>query len=145
MVRLFIISIFFICSVAKGQQIPPAIAKRLLTLPDTYVGKLPCADCAGIETTLTLQCDSLCDHGRYMRVDKYVNTKNGDQLNKTKGYWGYLNKATTTEHGSFFIALNVGDTTKMSFYEVTKKGDLLPVDKDLKKIDAPIDMTLKKL
>ncbi len=145
MVRLFILS-FIVCSLtANGQQIPPAIAKKMLDLPGTYRGQLPCADCTGIESSLTLQCDSLCDHGKYMLIDKYLNTKNGDQVNKIRGYWGFVNNKNNRDIGLFIIALDIDDTAKMSFYEVTKKGDLLPVDKDLQKIQAPVDMALKKL
>ncbi len=146
MVRLFIISIFFICSMAaKGQQIPSAIEKKLVDLPGTYIGKMPCADCSGIETTLTLQCDSLCRGGRYMRIDKYLNTKNGDQSNKIKGRWGLVDQNNLTEHSIVFIALYVEDTAKVGVYELKKDGNLLPVDKDMHKIEAKMDITLKKL
>lgn len=142
MVRLFIISMSLICALAaKGQEIPPSIAKKLLGLPGTYRGRLPCADCSGIETSLTLQCDSLCDHGKYMRIDKYLNTKSGDQTNKIKGWWGFVNN----KNNIIVIALDIDDSTKMSFYEVTRKGDLSPVDKNLQTIDAQGDLALKKL
>ncbi len=142
MVRLFIISMSLICALAaKGQDIPPSISKKLLDLPGTYKGRLPCADCTGIETSLTLQCDSLCDHGKYMRIDKYLNTKNGDQTNKIKGWWGFVNNKNNT----IVIALDINDSTKMSFYEVTKKGDLSPIDKNLQSTDAQGDLALKKL
>lgn len=146
MIRPFIIYvlIIFVFS-ANAQEIPPAIAKRLLDLPGTYVGKMPCADCSGIDCSLTLQCDSQCAHGRYMRIDKYLNTKNGDQANKIKGKWSLIPQYNAAEHGSFFITLYTNDTLKAGIYEVKKDGNLLPVDNDLHKIEAPMDMTLKKL
>ncbi len=146
MVRLFIISVFITSAfIATGQEITPTVAKKLLDLPGTYVGRLPCADCSGIESSLTLQCDSLCHGGKYMIIDKYLDGKNAGQPNKRKGSWQIAGKGDLMDHSIIVIALDADDTAKVSFYELKKDGDLLPLSKDMHKIDAPKDMTMKRL
>lgn len=77
-----------------GQSIPDSTAKKDSTVPalpsigdnsansldwpGTYKGTLPCADCEGIETTITIGIDSV-----YTLTTKYLGKKNSAEVAKT--------------------------------------------------------------
>lgn len=64
-------------SVATGDN-----AENALDWAGTYQGKLPCADCEGIETTLTLNADKT-----YQLTQHYL--KEGEQPNVTSGSFSF--------------------------------------------------------
>ena len=145
MIRSFLFVLLVSCFAANGQDMPAAMAKRLLSLPGTYTGKLPCADCDGIERTLSLQCDPQCHSGRYLVSDKYIDPENGNRVKKIKGHWVLVNKKDVLDKGLVVIMLSDVDREEGSFYEVDKDGLLTPVTPELKKYNTPADITLKKL
>ncbi len=60
--------------------------------PMSWTGTLPCADCAGIRTTLTLRGD-----GTYRRSDAYLGTgERGDTLFTSVGRWLRMDSETPT-------------------------------------------------
>lgn len=53
-----------------------------LTLPGTWQGTLPCADCAGVRVTLTLK-----PGGEYWLERVYLGTKDGDRVFNERARW----------------------------------------------------------
>jgi uncharacterized lipoprotein NlpE involved in copper resistance len=76
-------------------------AQNSLDVAGTYKGTLPCADCEGIETTITLNNDST-----YSRTDKYLGKGNNEF--KADGKWHFLADGNT-------IALNDGKDKPVKF------------------------------
>ena len=132
------------CLESVAQQTTPEIAKRLAGLQGTYAGTRPCSDCNGIECSLTLQCDSFCHGGRFLLIDKFIDPEDGNRTKKMKGNWAFVDKKTALDKGIVAIVVHIRETDQDRFYQVEKNGDLTPVDPDLKKYNAPTDLTMKK-
>lgn len=81
----------------------------------TYKGTVPCADCEGIETTITLKNDLT-----YEKVENYISEKKGNTFN-TKGRFEWKDDGAT-------IALISEDGTS-SLYKVAE-GTLTMLDAD---------------
>lgn len=131
------------CFASKGQSVK-SVAERYAAIPGAYEGKLPCGDCSGIEASLILQCAAPCISGKYHMRDKYLNTPKGDRVNRTTGNWRVLNKSTKKDRNKWVIELDPETPAKATYYLITKDGNLQPLDKEMKQIDAPFDITLKK-
>lgn len=88
----------------RGPATPPAaVAPATIGL---WAGKLPCADCAGIRTELTLVAD-----GSYRLKETYLGTRGGDRTTESTGQY-------VTMHGM------PGDSTA----EVYHLNPLTPAD-----------------
>jgi hypothetical protein len=109
--------------VEKDAQKDPAITR-------TYSGVLPCADCTGIETIISLtQKNDKTLEGKYTMALSYIG-KDSDAI-ITKGDW-------VTENGDrTIIVLNPKDTEKIQKYLLVDENRLVQLDKDGKEIDAP--------
>src|SRR4051794_38368415 len=62
----------------------PSVETGIIKLSEPiliYSGKLPCADCAGIETVLTFIPDSMT----YRMKETYLNTGEGDKVFESNG------------------------------------------------------------
>lgn len=104
-----------------------------------YVGKLPCADCISILSTLTLKYSGRGKSGEYTLADKYIGTRNGDITNERKGRWTYVAK-----QGGSIIVLDVDKRGRETYYLLNKSASLTPLDRNQQKIDSPQDQTMKK-
>lgn len=114
------------------------------TLSGTYEGSMPCADCNRIETTLTLECTAPCKEGTFILKDKYAGTPKGDQLNTKKGKWNFAARSKMADSTKTIIVLDPDKAGRSAFYLVKEDGNLLPLDKDMKKPDGPFDGTLMR-
>lgn len=76
-------------------------AQNSLDVEGSYVGTLPCADCEGIKTTITLKSDS-----SYTKTEEYLGQK-GATFND-QGKWFFLADGNTIE-------LNNGKDTPWKF------------------------------
>src|SRR5262245_53851947 len=63
----------------------------------TYTGMLPCADCRGINTTLTLLAKSRLDTGggTFELTEEYVGGRDGNRTVETRGRWILLRGTPT--------------------------------------------------
>lgn len=100
----------------------------------TFKGTLPCADCPGIDTVITLKPDgtyesSMTYQGKstapFTETGKYVEKK-GIPTDANAMYYQLINSSGEVEN--YLIS---GDT-------------ITQLDKDLGKIDAPFNLSLKK-
>jgi uncharacterized membrane protein/uncharacterized lipoprotein NlpE involved in copper resistance len=76
-----------------GCSTPPAPARddaAGLIADGTYVGTLPCADCAGIRTELTLYRNRGGQPARFRLRETYLRTRDGDQVIDTLAAWTEL-------------------------------------------------------
>ncbi|MCD6012776.1 MAG: putative lipoprotein NlpE involved in copper resistance [Flavipsychrobacter sp.] len=108
-------------------------------LAGRYVGKLPCADCIGITSTLSLRYSLHAKSGDYVLTDKYIGTKSGDITNDRKGRWNYISKS-----GGNNIVLDFDKKGRESYYLINKNGSLTPLDRNQQKINSPVDQTLRR-
>jgi uncharacterized lipoprotein NlpE involved in copper resistance len=95
-----------------------------------YKGTLPCADCSGIEETLTLAgTDSTS--GTYILEDIYQGKSTPPF--RTQGTWTIYNNN---------IKLTPNDKSQLSYFKILDNGDLQMIDPDMKEIDSPFNQIL---
>lgn len=100
----------------------------------TYEGVLPGADCVGLKTELTLY-----QNGTYFLKETYLATWDGDKTFTSTGKW-----QKRASQGRAIIQLNF-DKPKDIYNFLQKDADhLVVIDKEMKMIDCPMNMTLAK-
>jgi hypothetical protein len=122
----------------------PENDKTMHKLAGTYKGKLHCADCSSISSTLLLQYRGNSKMGTYVLTDKYIGTKTGDIVHEKKGRWSYVSKLIEADHKTNIIVLDSDKRGKELWYYVKKDGNIVQLDKSQQEIKAPFDQTLKK-
>src|SRR5262245_27619507 len=78
--------------VPSPQSPPQAGAQANVNTPGVFTGTLPCADCPGIRTELTLNAPASPggDQGTYTLRQTYLGTPDGDRTFDTGGRWTLL-------------------------------------------------------
>lgn len=119
------------------EQTAPAAVQQ--AAPETYgvanfagefTGTLPCADCPGIDTTLTLRND-----GSYLLHSAY---QERDSAFDDKGVW-------QVEQEQQRIQLQPENKTDpASYYQIVSKDELKMMDGEGKPVDSPLNYSLKR-
>ena len=117
------------------------IETRIYNLPGVYKGKFPCADCRGMNATLTLMCKQPCHTGVYIIKDRSLDDPDGNVITNRKGKWNVTVTNTITD--DLLLVLDK-DTEKASYYYVKRDGNLQPLDKRLQPMEVPYDITMRK-
>jgi hypothetical protein len=119
-----------------------ATAKSPMQLIAQYRGVLPCADCPGIDTTLSLLANSPndLDHTRYVLNSNYQERNN-----------------TSTETGTWTIVHGTPDNPDATVYQLKPKNggrptnflrvsdnEILQLDSERRHIDSKLNFSLKK-
>ncbi|HEX4022340.1 MAG TPA: protease inhibitor I42 family protein [Acidobacteriaceae bacterium] len=115
------------------------------TLMGTYFGKLPCADCSGIRTTLSLYATGMQEltNTYYVRTMTYLDAPKGDVTSVEAGAWSWSKGTPADPHASVY-SLKSNRSNQLENYRL--QGDILvALDSDLKPIQAPFNMNLKKM
>lgn len=98
-------------------------ANTALDWNGTYVGVLPCADCEGIETHITLNHD-----GSYTATQTYLGKENGDFESQGQFHWNDQGNTVTLEGESgmnqYFVGENILFMLDMNGERI--QGDLAP-------------------
>jgi len=95
-----------------------------------YTGKLPCADCDGVQTTLTLQGNQTYElHSLY--IDK------GDPFTE-KGTW------RKEEKNKMEVYALTSQSHVMAYYKISDNSTITLLNMHANPIKSPFNMTLKK-
>lgn len=107
-----------------------------------YIGTLPCADCEGLQTEITLtKKGEYTDEGTYVVSQTYLGKSEKPLI--TKGNWTMIRGDAQNPNASVFL-LNPDDPGLSVYYLKVGDTEIEMLDNDLKKINSPFDMTLKK-
>lgn len=118
----------------------PQGAPMLLGL---FKGVLPCADCPGIETELSLyHANIYTDEGTYRLKLTYLD-RNVKPL-VTEGDWTMLRGDADDENASVY-QLDPDHPDKSLYYLRVNSNELLQLDKDEKKIDSGLNFKLQRV
>jgi hypothetical protein len=118
------------------------VTQRSAHLAGTYEGRLPCADCKELRSTLTLTCTSPCTSGTYKLQETYNDRPEGNTIHKQSGTWQLTDNSSASD---ITIVLDKDKPAKVSYYYLKQDGSLQPLDRKQGSIDnAPFDLTLKK-
>lgn len=101
-----------------------------------YVGRLPCADCEGIDAVLTLNPD-----GTYTMSNTYLGRDVQPYIEK--GKWNTLRGDGTDPNATVYQLTPEGEGTTVQNYLVSG-NELKQLDQDLKPIEAPFNTSLMK-
>ena len=114
------------------------------TLLGTYGGKLPCADCSGIQTTVAFYAAGplqLTDT-YYVRTMKYLGAPNGDVTSVDAGNWSQK-LGTPADPNALLYSLRSNESNRLEDYRL--RGDtLVAIGSDGKPIPAPFNINLEK-
>jgi copper homeostasis protein (lipoprotein) len=108
-----------------------------------FEGKLPCADCPGIDTRLTLtQEGKYVDIGHYTLKQTYLDR--GVQPLESRGEWTVI-KGTAQDDNAVVYELRPDHAKRILYF--LKMGDrkVKMLDKDGNEIDSPLDFSLAKV
>lgn len=109
-----------------------------LTVPGTYSGTLPCADCTGIDTSTTFHQDKT-----YSMKNTYIGTPNGNQEYTQTGRYE-LTTGTPFDAGATVIIVDPDRPTTRTYYWVETPTQIQQLDINKNKIPQPPNMTLIK-
>ena len=111
----------------------------------TYSGKLPCADCSGILTTIAFYAagpNQFLDT-YYVTTMKYLDAPKGNVTTVTAGEWT-LNRGSAVDPNATVYCLYSAAGDGRTNYQM-KDDTLIALDPDLKVIQSPFNMNLTKV
>ena len=109
----------------------------------TYSGKLPCADCSGLLTSIALYAADSAQSpvGYYVRTSTYLGAPKGDVVFIEAGNY-LLRRGTPANPDWTVYTLQSNTSDHLESYRL--EGDaLVPLDSDDKPIQSPFNMRLK--
>ena len=121
----------------SGVHVMPAGEHTVLS---QYEGVLPCADCGGIRTQITLFADT----AMYRMTETYLGTAQPDSTRQTQGAW-------TTVHGmegnadAIVYQLDPGDPESARSFVVVSDSELRMLDREKQQIASTLNYSLLRL
>ncbi len=133
---IFVIVCMFLSAQAFAQKDTSTMAT------DVYKGVLPCADCSGLQTELTLFHAANAGMGSYILKETYMGK---DRVVETKGEWTHHRGIPGNKNATVFDLYNAAKPDADSRYFLQlKDGSIKLLDKDLKMIKSEGNYILKK-
>lgn len=106
-----------------------------------FDGVLPCADCSGLDTRLTLVEDRPgASEGTYVLSEDYIGKS--PKPFESSGRWTTL-KGNAKNPDAVIYALDPGKPERVRYFLRRDDGSLLSLDRERNEIDAPFDLSLK--
>ena len=147
----FFIFIILLTACSGNSNNKNASANNQIHLPDNnsvlvFEGTLPCADCNGIETTLTLYHNKIKNQSTYKLREVYL-YQNNDKTFDTYGNWNAL-KGTQQDPNAIVYQLAVQnedpEDPDVINYLVVDKNTLMLIDDEMKEFETKASYTLTK-
>jgi uncharacterized lipoprotein NlpE involved in copper resistance len=142
MKKLFVTTLLFVAAHSTIAQ--TALAEKIAAIPGSYRHSPPCADCTGIQTTLSLDCAADCASGTYLYSEEGLNTINGDKSDGSTGKWVISDTMVADNDKTVIIALTEDNTMSRNYF-LLKNGSLEQLNKSKRQIDPPFNILLVKL
>jgi len=149
----FICFIFILALVACSGKTKDknALLNKQVLLPDNnsvivYEGILPCADCEGIKTTLTLFQNNLKKQYTYRLQEEYLGQSNG-KIFETTGKWNAL-KGTQQDPKAIVYQLAVQnddpEDSDVINYLIVNKNTIKMIDEEMNEYESKLNYTLSR-
>lgn len=107
-----------------------------ITSTQVFQGILPCADCSGLNTSLTLNPDNTYS------LSEIYQGKNDDEPFITTGTW--QNETGTPQNPNQEVLALTTSNGNVSYYAWTNEFTLTSLDQDKNPIDAPFNLSLTR-
>ena len=140
--RQYSIAVTVSNAATKSAASPVLIAGGILQ--GTYSGKLPCADCSGLLTSIAFYAADAAQSpaGYYVRTSTYLGAPKGDVVSIDAGH--YLLQRGTPDKPDWTV-YSLRSNTSDSLESYLLQGDsLVPLGSDGQPIQAPFNLSLKK-
>jgi len=122
---------------SADDRVAPAVSvKKILAI---YEGILPCADCQGIRTKLTLFDEDFT----YRLEETYLGTPDGDRTAESAGTWTTL-QGTGEDPTATIYRLNPGKPEEVRSFLVVNEAEIEQLDRGGRKIESRLRYTLTK-
>lgn len=110
-------------------------------IEESYTGILPCADCSGIETHITLWHDEFVAEGKYELKQNYLGVSKGGQTSFVYlGEWTTLRGNNANPDATIVELMNVHDSS--SVYFLREGANLLVLDQNQNVIKSKLNYLL---
>lgn len=120
---------------------PPRAPAPAALVVGVFSGTLPCADCSGLDTRLTLTRKGPGSaEGGYQLVETYQG-KSGPRT--TQGRWTTL-RGSAADPDTIVYQLDPDQPDHSRYFQKVGEDAIQVLGRDLKPIDTPFNMTLKK-
>jgi len=134
---------------AKAPRPAGPVAARMADgryLVGTFEGVLPCADCEGIRTRLTLHANGPDDFtsATYALVETYLGTSDGVQRVRAEGDWALL-RGDATDPEATVYQLDPGRPSTQRSFRVLDEHRIELLDRDRHPIRSTLDYTLTRV
>ena len=130
-------------ALAGCQSTPPPEPANPVAQKSIYSGMLPCADCSGIRTTLTLYRDQYSNPTRFELREEYLKGSTVTLSAVERGDWSTASRIKgTTEYQVFTI--NPKDPSGKRQYLKDAVNAIEMLGKDGKRIDSNLNYRLLK-
>ncbi len=156
---VFALFVFVACNTSTQSPVPSshdidsalAVKTTIPGEPDAtrmlvgvFAGVLPCADCEGIKTELTLYQDvANADNNSYILVETYMGINTGDTSFTSKGKWDVLKGIKDDNEASVFF-LNYDQPDESRYFLKKSDSAIVMLDKDQNIIASTLNYTLRK-
>ncbi len=122
-----------------GPTAHPKSARSLVL--GEFEGVLPCADCAGLDTKLSLvESKPGAGAGTYIMSEDYIGKSS--KPFESSGTWNTV-EGTSRDPLATVYVLDPDMPRKTSYYALRGDGSLQLLDRERNEIDAPFDLSLK--
>ncbi len=128
---------------APATRIPLVLAPGAPDLPlfGRFAGDLPCADCAGIRTELLLYGDFGPVERRFVLVETYLGTPDGERPRERRGRWEVARSASEP---SVLMVIELAEESGEPRRFAAVGGDLELLDREGRRIRSQLNYTLKR-
>lgn len=110
----------------------------------SFEGVIPCADCGGIRTELTLYQDiANSDNNSYTLTETYLGGKTGDTTFTSSGKWDILKGMPSDKEATIYF-LNYEEPDDARYFLKQSDSAVLMLDKDQKIIASNLNYLLKR-
>jgi copper homeostasis protein (lipoprotein) len=131
-------------STAQYQGTPSKSNQDGATVSEVYEGTLPCADCEGLKTILTLYSDAKTKAPKsYKLSETYLTNRAGKHNFVTLGQWTIL-RGTPTNPDATLYQLNPEKSGSPRSFLVVGDNQLKQLGQDLQEIQSNLNFTLTK-
>lgn len=123
-----------------GRELDSAHAELI----GSFEGVIPCADCGGIKTELTLFQDAAnSENNTYTLKETYLGGKTGDTTFTSTGKWDIL-KGTPSDKEAIVYFLNYEEPDDARYFLKQSDSSVLILDKDQKIISSTLNYSLRR-
>jgi len=128
---------------APDPSMLPGAPTGTLQLIATYVGTLPCADCAGIRTELSLYAEGPSQFGQaiYRLNETYLETGDGDRTFESTGRWTIL-RGTATDLDATVYQLDFDRPQTVRNLLRPNDNELRLLDREQREVQSQANHTL---